>query len=122
MAFVARLFIRPGAEVFIGRPASPLPSDLQERIARIAAGLGAVAEAHLPQCFVPVLMKVPRSVLVLIGKSGDDVEKVVDLAAKLLAAELPVGEYLDIWPLAATDRLVGPVRRAGCRIYWRRVQ
>jgi hypothetical protein len=89
---VARLFIRPGAEVFIGRPASPLPSDLQERIARIVSGLDAVGEAHLPQCFVPVLMKVPRSVLVLIGRSDHDVEEVVDRTVELLAPELPAGE------------------------------
>ena len=107
--------IEAGTQVLIGAPAVPMPRAQSAAVADMLSRLG-VAEAHLPQCFVPGLMERAAQVLVLVVREGADVEALMHEVGCRLAQMLPEGERLDVWPMTEATGALRDVRAAGCRI------
>lgn len=112
-----RLNIPAGAQLLLGAPAQPMPSEQADALAATVAAMDGVSEAHLPQCFVPGVMKQPAQVLVMVVEPPADPDRVCASIGQALNAVLPQVEHLDLLPLEPGSSLLDAVRRAGCRIY-----
>jgi len=69
-------------------------SSLSELVATTAE----VAEAHLPQCYIPDLMAIACQVLVLVIPRSFDVAYMVERIGSGISKLLPLKAHLDIWP------------------------
>ena len=107
--------VPPGTQYFIGAPAHPMPAATSEAIKQLVVA-SSIREAHLPQLFVPSHMEKPAQVLVLVIRPGDNISKIVRPIAEGLAALVPAGQNLDIWPVLLDDRILPDVRGAGCQL------
>jgi hypothetical protein len=112
----SQLNIPPGAQVFVGAPANPMPRDRLNRLRDMVKAAPGVDEAHLPQCFIIGLMSAPAQVLVVIGRSIPALARALEDFKRELPLLLDGSEHLDVWPLAADDAMVATVRRANCQI------
>ena len=105
-----------GTRVFLGAPAKPMPAANATEIGALADSIEGVAEAHLPQCFVPGIMASPAQVLVLVVEPGVDSDRVLNRVSQGLEAILSEAEYIDVWPMSLQSTLLADVRRANCHI------
>ena len=107
-----------GLDVLVGAPADGAIS--AEATAALAAALShtpGVLEGHLPQLFAPGVSDAPAQALVLALARGAAPDAVMSALRPRLAAIVPAGVHLDVWPLAPAHALLPAVRQAGCQIY-----
>jgi hypothetical protein len=110
------LRIPAGTVVLIGAPAEPMPRERASALAEMVSQIDGIQEAHLPQCFAVGVMTSPAQVLALVLAPGAEEPAVLAEVGAALAAILPQGQHLDVWPMAPGDGLLENVRSAGCRI------
>jgi hypothetical protein len=110
--------ITPGTKVHLGQPKSPdvrLAIVIAERI----AGIAEVREAHFPQAFVEGSMPTATQVLVIAIADRSDIPESIRRVREQLAAVLPSGRFVDVWPVQVSDPLLEDVRRSDCCIFRR---
>lgn len=108
--------IPAGTEILIASPAKPMAQAQSAAIADMLARIPGVAEAHLPQLFIPGVMASPTQILALVLAPGADSEAVMGEVGCHLGAMLPEDERLDVWPLDSSNPILRDVRAVGCRI------
>ena len=106
-----------GAQIMLGAPAQPMPQALSEAIGHTVAQVAGILEAHLPQCYVADVMQQPAQILVLVLRSPNDAEHVLQQIGERLRACLPEGATLDLWPIDPAHPILNEVRGADCQIY-----
>ena len=111
------LNVPKGSRVLLGSPAKPMPADVSKAIARAVSSVPGISEAHLPQCFVPGVMKVPAQILAITATDEISTDEVLSGLEKALSLDLPEGHQLDVWPLAPNSDVLVDVRAAGCQIF-----
>jgi hypothetical protein len=105
-----------GSQVFLGAPAKPMPPARAAAIGGAVDSIGGIAEAHLPQCFVPGVMVTPTQVLVLVLEDKANPTQVLDEIGRRLADVLSTAENIDVWPMSSQSALLADVRSANCGI------
>ena len=75
-----------GQEVFIGRPAKPLPASVENKFKTALHELPAAVEVHLPQ------------------------------VQATISDSFPPDFYIDVWPLTESDTILKEIRAATMRI------
>jgi hypothetical protein len=119
---VVTLSIKAGSQLYVGRPARPMPQQLSQAISELVAGTKGIQEAHLPQVFVKDTMEAPAQVLIVVIDPSAPRDQVLQGVAASLRRLLPKGAYLDIWPLDPSDETLLLVRQANCRILYRELK
>jgi hypothetical protein len=109
------LQIPKGTQYFIGAPAQPFPATMLDALGRLVTASG-IAEAHLPQCFVPGVMEKPAQVLVVVTRAGESDNEALRRIGQALGSLLPPGEHLDVWPMDQDSDVLPSVRNAGCQL------
>ena len=104
-----------GTSVLIGAPAQPVPQAISGALRNLVESLPGVAEAHLPQCFVPGVMLQPAQVLIVALRNGTE-EETMRAIGQALPTILPPGMPLDVWPLVAGHELLRHARSVGCEL------
>ncbi|MBN1671619.1 MAG: hypothetical protein JXR37_11325 [Kiritimatiellae bacterium] len=104
----------PGTSVLVGSPERPMSRALVRAIGRLAAQTDGIQEAHLPQCFALGVMNAPEQVLVVVLRPEADENAVLGALGRGLAAILPPGRQLHVWPLPPDSEFLADIRAAGC--------
>ena len=117
MAQSPSFVIPAGTRIILRAPAQPLAREKIAHIGILLSAIPAVAEAYLPQCYLPAQMEHPTRLLVLVLESRTRAGIVVDQVTAGLTAILGPGEHMDLLPIGQHDPLLALVRKAGCRIY-----
>ena len=66
-----------GAQIMLGAPAQPMPQALSEAIGNAVTQVEGILEAHLPQCYVAEVRQQPAQILVLVVRSPNDAEHIL---------------------------------------------
>lgn len=114
------LEIPAGSRVFLGAPANPISQEAVDLLRNLVSEEPGIIEAHIPQCYVPMMMTEPRQVLFIICSSRSSAERSVSSLTKHLTKAILLGGMIDIFPLTITHELVDTVRGAGSQIYQQR--
>jgi hypothetical protein len=102
-------YLPEGAEVYIGRPRTPLPDEKVKAIERLARALPSLREAHLPQLYVPGVTPKPGQVLV-IGTDAEPAELAAAVARFQTQVVQETGQTLDVLPLSKESPLWTDIR------------
>jgi hypothetical protein len=106
--------VSKGTKWMIGAPANPMPAERVRRIEKLLAGIPAVREAHLPQCFAEGFTPQPAQILFVLLEPSANVEATMQAIGRGLSNGLvPAGESLDMLPLHEGHQLLDAVRGAG---------
>lgn len=110
------LMMPKGTEVFLGRPAKPMPQELSDAIGEMVQGIEGIREAYLPQCYVKAEVDPPAQILVLLLDDPAD-QRILDAVGQGLARILPQGVHLDVWPLDDGHSLLSTIRGTRMHIH-----
>jgi hypothetical protein len=113
------LKVPAGAKIFLGAPARGMDPWVVRSLAETVAAVPDVAEAHIPQCYIPGVMECPAQVLVVVIRNSIAIEPTLAAVTSRIERLLPTAGHLDIWPLLSASSLLSAVRDAGCRIFER---
>ena len=108
--------ISKGRQIFLGKPAKPLPEHRVEQLRALVAATAGISEAHLPQCFIPDSMDSAAQVLFVVLALGADAVSITEKLGQGVSDVFLDGEHLDIIPLSPGDPLIASVRGAGCSL------
>jgi SseB protein C-terminal domain len=108
--------VSKGQQIFLGKPAKPLPQDRVEQLRALVAATPGISEAHLPQCFIPGSMDSAAQVLFVVLAPGVDGSSVMEQLGHGITGAFSGGEHLDIIPLNPGDPLIVSVRDTGCSL------
>lgn len=111
------LEIPTGSELLIGAPSVPMDMALATAITDAVSRCHGIIEAHLPQCYIEGVMKIPSQVIVVSISNDFDSELVIERLQNELEASMPSNHTIDIWPATQNMPLLSIVRAAGCQIY-----
>ncbi len=107
------IYLPDGAQLFVGRPAKPLPDAVNQSIKLATIESGIASEAHLPHAFIPGIMREPGAVLVILSSALPDLlsRGVDEISAKCGLNSLfvlPLSQNSELWQL---------VRQQNCRLF-----
>jgi hypothetical protein len=108
--------IPPGCKLLFSKPPRSLPGYQLRLITSLLTSIPGVAEAHLPNCYVPETMKSARPILVVVVRPDTDDRDVCAAVEKGLSAILRDDETLEIWTLPVTSSMLHPLRRTNCSV------
>jgi hypothetical protein len=103
------LMMPKGTNVFLGRPAKPMPQELSSAIGKMVQAIDGIREAFLPQCYAEGAVDPPAQILVLVLDNPAD-QKTLDAVGQGLTRILPQGMHLDVWPLDGSHSLLSTIR------------
>lgn len=110
----------PGeTKVLIAAPAQPMSKETSDALGNMLANFPTILEAHLPYCFIPNCMEVPSQILIMVLKSGTNVNAISGPIGGRLLDILPSDGKLLILPLYQDSPLVELIRRVGFLIFRR---
>src|SRR5262245_41067580 len=107
--------VKAGNQIFMGKPAVPMPACRSEAISKLVASQPGVFEAHLPQCFIPGQMPKATQILFVVFQN-QIVREAMQKIGEGLSTIFPQGEFLDMTAITLGDPLLEAVRGAGCQI------
>jgi hypothetical protein len=111
------LHIPAGSTVYSGKPANPLPRNIEQEISRGLSVIGGIVEAHLPMCYVREIMPKPALVLVVVVDPVVELDSLMSKVGQTIRHALPKGTSLDIWPIEPKNSMLPLVRNAGCTLF-----
>jgi hypothetical protein len=108
-----------GSTVYSGKPANPLPPNIEQEISRGISAIEGIIEAQLPMCYVREIMPKPALVLVVVVDPAVGLDSLMAKTGRVIRNSLPKGTSLDIWPIEPKNSLLPFVRNAGCMLFAR---
>lgn len=111
------VIVPAGTPVQFGPAAEPLPQTLVDAIVELLRSIPVVIEAHLPMALIEGQMAQPEHLLIVVGRSAEDLHAAMPFVASELKSLLGPGTFLDVLPLRLGDPLLQLVRSAGCGIH-----
>jgi hypothetical protein len=106
-----------GTKVLLGRPAVPMNGALLRSIAELVKSVPGIVESHVPQCYIPAVMKSPAQILVVvIDESAANAGSILGKLNEGLARLALPGHQLDVLPMLPGDQLLPAVRSKDCNV------
>ena len=108
--------IPEGTPVMLGAPAKPMDPSISDALGELTSAIEGIVEAHLPQCFVPGVMKKPAQIFVVVIDQMVEPKIIFEQISQGLSRILPSDQFLDVWPMDKENALLGNVRAADCQV------
>ena len=109
--------IPAGSRLQVGAPATPLPHQTRDEMAKRLSSVPGVIEAHLPLCQIIPAMRNPALTLVVVLDQSSDKQTSITRILEIVRSLLPADRVLEVWPVGPESSVLRPVRDTNCCLF-----